>query len=98
MRLQLNQLSELWCVVMSGEDSGVDAGSNASNDSICMSLASFDSDYERDDFNVDHNHNEAVDEIAVIDINLNEGNPNTNQHNSSDSTENSVKSVKNSCD
>jgi hypothetical protein len=42
---------------MSGEDSGVDAGSNESNESVCMSSASEVSDYERDVDNEDVVHN-----------------------------------------
>ncbi|XP_054155118.1 ankyrin repeat domain-containing protein 54-like [Oppia nitens] len=63
---------------MSADDSGVDAGSNASDDSIGMSLASSVSDYDRDEFN-----DNAVD-IAVIDNNINRDNEDNNGNNQSD--------------
>ena len=55
---------------MSADDSGVDAGSNASNESIGMSLASSDSDYDRDD---------TSDRVLAINLRSVDQNANHNQ-------------------
>jgi len=65
---------------MSGEDSGVDAGSNESNESVCMSFASSVSDYEQD---LDNEDNQRVNNNVNINNNnqqINNNNENNGDH------------------